>query len=317
MDVASIEEIVDNGSDTDVDVDDSSSPTAVPHLSSAQLLMQATQAQGKQPSLQHSRPKGKLVAVTAPKSKTIKQSIQTKPTQKQANLMAQAAKQANLVTQVMKQNAAQAVKQVPAKPAPATQPKPTTSGVQQTKPNTPPPKQALISQAAKQAALMAQSAKQASVIAQLTKQTVPKANVIQTKQVNVVKQPSQSPKQLTLTAAVKPTAPQPVIQPTVAKQTTPQPAPKQEPPKVAQIQKPLPTTVPTPSKSPLIKQRPLQKQLEPPQVSVGFIKTTFINLYFLTMDTTSGPRFGDQVQPQDWFVSSRRFFYLFVRSLYQ
>lgn len=271
MDVASVEEIVDNGSDTDVDVDDSSSPTAVPHLSSAQLLMQATQAQGKLPSLQHSRPKGKLVAVTPPKSKTTKQSIQTKPPQKQANLMAQAAKQVNLVTQVMKQNAAQTVKQVPAKPAPTPQPKPTTLGVQQTKSNTPPPKQALISQAAKQAALLAQSAKQASVIAQLTKQTVSKANMIQTKQVNVVKQPSQSPKQLTQTTAIKPTVTQPVSQLPVTKQTAPQPSPKPEPPKVTLIPK-QPATVPTPSKSPLIKQRPLQKQPETPLLSVGFIK---------------------------------------------
>lgn len=277
MEVASIEEVVDNGSDTDVDVDDSSSPTAVPHLSSAQLLMQATRAQGKPPALQHNRPKGKLVAVTAPKTKTAKQPNQSKPTPKQATLIAQAVKQANFVTQVLKQNAVQTVK-VPAKPAPTPPPKPSTSGVQQTKANTPPPKPALISQAAKQAALMAQSAKQASVIAQLTKQTAPKANLIQTKQLNVVKQPGQSPKLLTQTVAVKPTIPQPVV-----KQLTPQPILKQEPTKISQIQKTFPPTVPTPSKSPLIKQRPLQKQPETSQISVGSFGTSFFYKYICFM----------------------------------
>lgn len=78
IEVTGVEEVVENASDSDVDVDDSG-PSSVPHLSSAQLLMQATQAtQVKQ--LQQAisnKPKGKLVAAAPPKPKA----VQTKPPQ--------------------------------------------------------------------------------------------------------------------------------------------------------------------------------------------------------------------------------------------
>ncbi|CAH0727045.1 unnamed protein product, partial [Brenthis ino] len=78
LDVANTEEVGDNASDSDVDVDDTSAPSAIPHLSSAQLLMQATQATNKQPT---TKPKGKLVPIP-PKPKTsakLPSLIQTKP----------------------------------------------------------------------------------------------------------------------------------------------------------------------------------------------------------------------------------------------
>ncbi|XP_046967985.1 nuclear factor related to kappa-B-binding protein isoform X1 [Vanessa cardui] len=69
LDVSNTEEIAENASDSDVDVDDSGAPPALPHLSSAQLLMQATQATNNK-QIPVSKTKGKLVA-TPQKSKPV------------------------------------------------------------------------------------------------------------------------------------------------------------------------------------------------------------------------------------------------------
>ncbi|XP_049874798.1 nuclear factor related to kappa-B-binding protein isoform X2 [Pectinophora gossypiella] len=245
MEVASIEEVVDNGSDTDVDVDDSSAPASAPRLSSAQLLMQQAQAQPTPPPAKH---KSKLVAVS-PKPKP------TKPEPKPPPIT-----QPKPVTQPPK----------PALPGPSKSnliaaPKPSTSAKQA------PPQKPIISMSlaslspkqshlvAKQASLMAQSAKQANVMAQLTKQVVAKqANVIQSKQVNVVKQTAQSPKQ----TAIKPPVVQQPKHALPVKATTPSQVLRQETPKQVQALKAPPPIVAAPQKSPLIKQRPLQKQVE-------------------------------------------------------
>ncbi|KAI5643232.1 nuclear factor related to kappa-B-binding protein isoform X1 [Phthorimaea operculella] len=182
MEVASVEEVVDNGSDTDVDVDDSSSPSTAPHITSAQLLMQATQSQAKLPQ----KPKGKLIAVSPPKPKPLLKT-QPKTSTPKPNLPPPIPKTAKLQ-----------------KPLPTPKPLPI--------PTKPVSKQAtLMAQAAKQASLMAQSAKQASVIAQLTKPV--KQNSVP-KQV-VVKPPASSPKQ------AKPPVKQPATQPVTLTETTP------------------------------------------------------------------------------------------------
>ncbi|CAH2041402.1 unnamed protein product, partial [Iphiclides podalirius] len=80
------EEVVENASDSDVDVDDSGAPPSVPHLSSAQLLMQATQQATQVKQLQQAlanRPKGKLVAAP-PKPRGV-QAKQPPPLAKQPN----------------------------------------------------------------------------------------------------------------------------------------------------------------------------------------------------------------------------------------
>lgn len=288
LEVGSVEEVVDNGSDTDVDVDDNGSPSSVPHLSSAQLLMQATQANHAKHLHLHTKPKGKLIAVSPHKAKHViakpvipakqptlmtqsaKQASLMTQAAKQANLAAQTAKQASLMTQAVKQSQAssttktnvppQSVKQVTATPQPkqavTQQLAKTITPVTKPPVATPSPKQTLPT--APKPNLMAQSAKQANVIAQLTKQTLAKqGNVIQSRQVNVVKPPAQSPK-----SSAKQVAPTKVPTPKV---------PKQETQKVAQVAKSVTAVVPPPHKSPLIKQRPLQKQVEGVQAAVSFI----------------------------------------------
>ncbi|XP_068629387.1 nuclear factor related to kappa-B-binding protein isoform X2 [Battus philenor] len=82
IEVANVEEVIENASDSDVDVDDSG-PSSMPHLSSAQLLMQATQAtQVKHLQSVHNKPKGKLVATlpTKPKNLPIRQTPQAPQT---------------------------------------------------------------------------------------------------------------------------------------------------------------------------------------------------------------------------------------------
>ncbi|CAG4952800.1 unnamed protein product [Colias eurytheme] len=78
LEVGSMEEVVDNASDSDVDVDDSGSSTSLPQLSSAQLLMQATQA--TQPKPLTPKPKPKLVPTPQRPKTVIKQSPQPKQT---------------------------------------------------------------------------------------------------------------------------------------------------------------------------------------------------------------------------------------------
>lgn len=274
LEVGSVEEVVDNGSDTDVDVDDSGSPSSVPHLSSAQLLMQATQANHRLPL---HRPKGKLIAVSPHKAKHVvaKPVVPKPPPQsaKQASSITQAPKQPNIAQTAKQASATQAVKQIQINNAK------TNVTPQLTKPAPPPPKLAVTPQSAKtiapvpkppppspkqtlttppKANLMAQSAKQANVIAQLTKQTLAKqGNVIQSRQVNVVKPPVQSPK----SSAKQPATPKVVAAPKQAQ--------KQENPKVLPA-KPVTPVVPTPHKSPLIKQRPLLKQVDASQVAVSY-----------------------------------------------
>ncbi|KAL4715763.1 hypothetical protein ACJJTC_006342 [Scirpophaga incertulas] len=237
-----------NASDSDVDIEDTSASSSVSHLSSAQLLMQATQAtQGKQPpNPPIIKSKGKLVP-TPPKIKTNIQIKQVKPnlmTQsvKQANLLSQAAKQASLMSQAVKQAnlLSQAAKQnaVATKQVQSVQIK-QNSGTIVTKNNLPPQ--------LKSSSVTIQKPSNTSVI----KQTVVKPVNIQTKQVSVAKAPA-------------------VPVQTGAKQTTPVQTQKQTQLKsnvpaqsqgnaqiVAQVPKTAPPIIATPHKSPLIKQRPL------------------------------------------------------------
>ncbi|CAB3247344.1 unnamed protein product [Arctia plantaginis] len=151
LEVASVEEVVENASDSDVDVDDSGTPSSMPHLSSAQLLMQATQvSQGKHITLPP-KPKGKLVA-TPPQKPKVSQPKQTGAKQtaaKQAVLMSQSAKQANILAQTVRQSNVQ-VKQ----PTVIQQTK--TAIIQSPKQGTVQPKP-VIAQAAKQASILTKS----------------------------------------------------------------------------------------------------------------------------------------------------------------
>ncbi|XP_041981086.1 nuclear factor related to kappa-B-binding protein isoform X2 [Aricia agestis] len=66
VDVSNPEEVLENASDSDVDVDDTSAPTSTAHLSSAQLLMQATQATSTPVHI--TKTKGKLIPTAKPKA---------------------------------------------------------------------------------------------------------------------------------------------------------------------------------------------------------------------------------------------------------
>ncbi|PZC73103.1 hypothetical protein B5X24_HaOG210017 [Helicoverpa armigera] len=228
LEVGSVEEVVENASDSDVDVDDSGQTSSVPHLSSAQLLMQATQAsQGKQVALPP-KPKGKLVATPPPKAK-VNAPPKTTPTvkqpAKQSTLMAQSAKQANLLAQAVRQSTVNQAKQTaviqPPKPPLPQSPKQTTVAPQ-------PPKPANVPQA-----------KQTTVISQVIKPNIVK-QATSTKQVSQMQPAAQSPKQ-------------------TQQQQTKQIIVNQAGNLSGQLSKSLPSVVATPHKSPLIKQRPLQK----------------------------------------------------------
>lgn len=231
LEVGTVEEVIDNVSDSDVDVDDSGAPPAAPTLSSAQLLMQATLAQPQpQPPPKHkptpkpkqTKPKTPKINVTQPKTapaqpKTnpaqTKTAAQKATAQVKPALMAQSAKQANLVAQAVKSN------------------------------------------------LIAQAAKQANVTTQPAKQVV-KA---MPKTVNVVKQvqkPSASPVNQPVKVPVKQNMHSPSAKPAnpVVKQVT----------QVVQLPKSSPSVVPPPQNSPLIRQRPLQK-IEGPQAPVSIV----------------------------------------------
>ena len=240
LEVGSVEEVVENASDSDVDVDDSSIPTSAPQLSSAQLLMQATQAtQGKQVALPP-KPKGKLVATPPPKTKVNAVQKTALPAKtgpaKQSALMAQSAKQANLLAQAVRQSNVQKQTTViqPAKPPVPQSPKQTNVTPQTPKTN------------------VSQASKIGNVISQVIKPpTIVKQGTGQAKQISQTLPTSQSPK---------------LTQP----QQTKQIIVNQSGNLATQLSKSLPSVVATPHKSPLIKQRPLQK-LEGSQSQVNMV----------------------------------------------
>lgn len=243
LEVGSVEEVIENASDSDVDVDDTSS--SVPHLSSAaQLLMQATQSTQKPPPTP--KAKGKLVATPAKakaaqaKPTTSKQGNLMTQSAKQANLLSQAAKQATLMSQAVKQAnlLSQSVKQAQlAKQASQTKPTPPLQAIKQT--NVAQTKQATVTQKAPQT--------------QTPKPNTPKqANVVQTKPASVAKPPA-SPKSVQAKQTVVGQA-KPAQQKSAAAQLSQASAQA-----VTQISNSLPSVVAPPLKSPLIKQRPLQR----------------------------------------------------------
>ncbi|KAJ8720244.1 hypothetical protein PYW07_012287 [Mythimna separata] len=230
LEVAGVEEVVENASDSDVDVDDSGALAAAPALSSAQLLMQATQAApNTKPPAQPPKPKAKLVATPPPKPKpnvTPKATPFTKGPAKQSVLMAQSAKQANLLAQAVRQSNVQSKQTTviqPVKTSVPQSPKQTNVTPQATKPSLTP------------------TSKQGTVITQVIKPpTIVKQAAGQAKQVSQTIPTAQSPKQ---------TQPQQTKQIIV----------NQSGNLATQLSKSLPSVVTTPHKSPLIKQRPLQK----------------------------------------------------------
>lgn len=229
LEVGNVEEVVENASDSDVDVDDSGPPPSAPHLSSAQLLMQATQATHAKQAPLPPKPKGKLVATPPPKTKAAapKTTPFTKQgTAKQSVLMAQSAKQANLLAQAVRQSNVQAKQTTviqPVKTSVPQSPKQTNVTPQATKPTA------------------QQTSKQGTVITQVIKPpTIVKQAASQVKQINQTIPAAQSPKQPQL-------------------QQTKQIILNQSGNLATQLSKSLPSVVATPHKSPLIKQRPLQK----------------------------------------------------------
>ncbi|XP_063828983.1 nuclear factor related to kappa-B-binding protein [Ostrinia nubilalis] len=253
LEVGSVEEVVENASDSDVDVDDTSAPAA-PHVSSAaQLLMAATQAAPPKPP-PAPKPKGKLVATPKPKP-----SPQPKPTTSKPNLMTQSAKQATLLSQAAKHTLmSQAVKQANLLSQSVKQSQIAKQAAQK---SAPPLQTIKTNVTPKQTTVAAQKAPPAPT----PKQTPPRqTSVIQTKHVSVTKQPAQSPKSTviqtkqTVVPQAKPA--QPKSAPVQLSQATAQ--------AVAQISKSLPSVVTPPHKSPLIKQRPMQR-VEAPQATVS------------------------------------------------
>lgn len=227
LEVGSVEEVIDNGSDSDVDVDDSSIPSSMPHLSSAQLLMQATQAsQVKQVTIP-AKQKGKLVATIPPKPK------QTGAKTKPAVLMSQSAKQANILAQSVRQTNVQA--------------KQPTVIQQQKSTVIQPPKTTTV-----QTKTVVQSVKQSGVVSQV------KPNIVK----------SNAKTQLNAVQSPKPTQSAKIV----VNQTG---GMSNQLSNSAQLSKSLPTVIATPNKSPLIKQRPLQK-VEVTQVPVNVVSVTSV-----------------------------------------
>ncbi|XP_045774091.1 nuclear factor related to kappa-B-binding protein-like isoform X2 [Maniola jurtina] len=232
VDGPSIEEVHENASDSDVDVDDSGAPPAAPHLSSAQLLMQATQATPKQTPA--NKQKGKL-APTTPKVKTItpKQNaktpslVQTKQTPKQAN----ATPKTNQTNASPKQSN-QTPKQ--SNTTPKTTPKQTAQTNQKQSAQTNQKQPTLLSPA--------------KSLPNLTKQSTPKQTAAQKQ---TVKQSAASPKQKQI-----------VVQ-TVKQNVT---MTKQNSEPMLQAPSTMPSIVVTPQRSPLTKQKSLK--IETSQVPV-------------------------------------------------
>lgn len=253
LEVGSMEEVGENLSDSDVDVDDSGAAAAPSQLSSAQLLMRAPSHPTPLPT--PSKPKGKLVAVP-PKPKT---NVHSKQTAKQPALT-HSVKRPSLSNQAKQANPTQAAKQ----------------GAQASKPPNlaPQPKSNLSTPSPKQPTLMAQSTKQASLIAQATKAPIiakqnlaKQPGVIQPKQTTVAKPPPHSPKNPSLAQSIKQTTVPPgAKQPQIVKQTSAGKLPVSVQSSqvgaqlITQVSKSMPSIVSAaPQKSPLLKQRPLQK----------------------------------------------------------
>ncbi|CAK1543121.1 unnamed protein product [Leptosia nina] len=145
IEAGSTEDVMENGSDTDVDVDDSGTSTNLSQLSSAQLLMQVTQAQTKQPQkskLKPNLPKSKTTNKHA-QPKTIPKAVkqlqpnaiklnQTKPLSQKTSLLAQKFKNSKPVQ--LKLNAKQSV------PPPKNIPSPNQQSIGSPKPNVASPK---------------------------------------------------------------------------------------------------------------------------------------------------------------------------------
>ncbi|XP_052742079.1 nuclear factor related to kappa-B-binding protein isoform X2 [Bicyclus anynana] len=251
VDGPSIEEVHENASDSDVDVDDTGASSSVPHLSSAQLLMQATQA--THPKQTTNKQKAKLVPNT-PKVKTItpKQNakmpslVQTKQTPKQANATPKTnpPKQSNQTNSSPKQ----------ANTTPKTTPK-QTNQKQSAQTNQ---KQVNLT-AQKQLVQMNQKSPQinskqnslltpAKSMPNLTKQNAAKQTAAQKQ---TVKESASSPKQKQI-----------VVQ--TVKQNVPLAKHNSEP--VLQVPSTMPSIVVTPQRSPLMKQKSLK--IETSQVPV-------------------------------------------------
>ncbi|KAJ0176108.1 hypothetical protein K1T71_008282 [Dendrolimus kikuchii] len=261
VEVGSVEELIE-ASDSDVDVDDSSTSSTVPHLSSAQLLIQATKSQSKPQPLPQ-KPKGKLVATPPPKPKAQPKQTTHKPTNKQANLMTQSVKQANLIAQSVKQaslitqatKSTQQVKTSAVVQSPK-QTEPVTSNINQ-KQNTntkQTPKQSAVKQNPTQVKTTNVKALQITKsVAQLVKPSNQSVSVKQSASSNNLVSPKQS-----VTQAVS--AKQTVSQAVSIKQSVSQAVSMTNLAQVsAQLSKSLPSVVTPPQKSPLIKQRPLLK----------------------------------------------------------
>lgn len=262
MEVSTVEEIIE-ASDSDVDVDDSNLPNAAPQLSSAQLLMQATQTQGKQ--LSPPKPKKQTIAAPQKRSYTPKQNAQSKQTKaalmtqsvKQANLLAQSVKQAALI-QAVKNNVSKQTVVIATQNPMGTQvinkqamPKTTKSASKlQVKPPAQSPKQTPPSPRLQSPKPLPQSPMQPPASARLP-QASPRPLLASPKPPQP-KQPVPSPKTFASTV-VK----------TVISQALPLPVLTQ-----TTITKSLPSATSTPQRSPLIKQRPLLKS-DPNLVSVS------------------------------------------------
>ncbi|XP_028041865.1 nuclear factor related to kappa-B-binding protein isoform X2 [Bombyx mandarina] len=247
LEVANVEEVIE-ASDSDVDVDDTS--TSVPHLSSAQLLMQATQLHKPTLALSN-KPKGKLIAAASPKSKPqITKLPSNKQTNKQATLMTQSVKQASLMAATMKQVMTQAkVAQVKSQQTPKVSVSPPTP--KQTNPQT----KTVINSVAKQ-------------------------NATQVKTVCLPKTDLKSTPKQTKVALVKTSASQAATPATSLGLAS------------SQISKSLPSLIVTPQKSPLMKQRLLQRtDTSPAIVTMASQKTppTTVTLIHPTTETT-GPQ---------------------------
>ncbi|KAM3961478.1 uncharacterized protein ACR2FA_004372 [Aphomia sociella] len=263
LDIGTVEEVIENASDSDVDVEDSGGAAGAPQLSSAQLLMQAQASQGKLQTPPPSKSKGKLIA-TSPKTKL---TVPPKQVPKQSNLMTQSVKQATLLSQVKQASLIQTSKQS-STPHSVKQVPSLVQSKQATLPTSTPKQTSLMAQSAKQASLIAQATK--THVAQALKQNVAKAaTIIQSKQVNVAKQSAQSPKSTFGSQPVKPIVQLPVKQGVVVQSSssTTQAIP---------VTKSILPVISTPHKSPLIKQRPLQKTdpTQPPSSTTGASQQT-------------------------------------------
>ncbi|CAH2243955.1 nuclear factor related to kappa-B-binding protein isoform X2 [Pararge aegeria] len=257
VDGQNLEDIHDNASDSDVDVDDTGAPTSAQHLSSAQLLMQATQATHPKPTTANKQ-KGKLVPAM-PKVKTItpKQNakmpslVQTKQTPKQSNAPPKSNQTNATPKQPNQANPSSKQSNITPKASPKQTPQKQLSQTNQKQSSQTNPKQS--AQLNQKASTQTNQKQLAQTNPKPTSLLTPAKSMPNLTKQNTAKQAA-SQKQTVKQSAQSPKLKQIVVQ--TVKQNAPLTKQNSEP--TLQVPSTMPSIVVTPQRSPLMKQKSLK-----------------------------------------------------------